>query len=294
MDKKKLLLTGSGGFVGQNLKTFLSKEYCLFAPRSFELNLCDSNAVEKYFEENNIDFIIHCSSIGGYRTLADKDTTIEDNLAMVDNLLTFKAENARIILFGSGAMYEKKRELKKVQEFEIGNYVPADLYGKSKLLIYEKIKNRRDVTCLNIFGSYGNGETPNRFPTYAISQNLNHQPIEINQNVVFDYLFIEDLCKIIEFFVKSNPSQNIINVTPTKSISLLEIANIINDISDFKSEIMIKDESLNFEYTGDNNRLLKEIEGFEFTSYKKGLKKLFDTLKEKYIKLNIGIYKVGS
>ena len=38
---------------------------------------------------------------------------------------------------------------------EIGKFIPKDLYGKSKLLIAEKIKNRNDVLCLNIFGCYG-------------------------------------------------------------------------------------------------------------------------------------------
>ena len=53
-----VLLTGSGGFIGKNLKKFLENKYQLFTPRSFELDLIDSNAVEKYFSQNNIDFII--------------------------------------------------------------------------------------------------------------------------------------------------------------------------------------------------------------------------------------------
>ena len=136
-----ILLTGSGGFIGKNLKNYLQDKYELLTPRSFELDLTNSIAVEKYFSENNIDFVIHCGSTGGARGIDDKDTTIEDNLAMVDNILNFKKSGTRVILFGSGAMYDKSRAIKKINEDEIGKVIPSDLYGKSKMLISQKIKN---------------------------------------------------------------------------------------------------------------------------------------------------------
>ena len=147
-----ILLTGSGGFIGKNLKTYLQDKYNLLTPRSYELNLIDEQAVKKYFEYNDMDFVIHCASTGGARGIQDRDTTIEDNLAMVDNILNYKKAKTRVILFGSGAMYDKSRPLHKVKEEEIGNVIPKDLYGKSKMLIAEKVKNRDDVVCLNIFG----------------------------------------------------------------------------------------------------------------------------------------------
>lgn len=271
-----ILITGSGGFVGGNLKRYFSDKYKLLTPRSFELDCVDKNAVKKYFEQNKIDFVIHCGTVGGARGVKDKDTTIEDNLKMVENILFSKKEGTRIILFGSGAMYGKSRPLHKVKESTIGEFEPLELYGKSKMLIAEKIKNRKDVLCLNIFACYGYNEKSSRFPTYAITQNLKHEKIEINRNVVFDYLFIEDLCRIIEYFINNEPkNENIINVTPTKSVSLLEIAEIVNEISDFKSEITIKTDVLGNEYTGDNERLLKEISDFKFTDIKSGLKALY-------------------
>ena len=274
---ENILITGSGGFVGGNLKRFFKNKYNLLTPRSFELDCIDEKAVKAYFKQNKIDFIIHCGTVGGARGVQDKDTTIEDNLKMVDNLLSFKNKDTRVILFGSGAMYGKSRNLHKVKESSIGEFEPLDLYGKSKLFISEKVKNRKDVLCLNIFACYGYNEKSSRFPTYAISQNLKHEKIEINQNVIFDYLFIDDLCKIIEYFIENTPkNENIINVTPIKSISLLEISELVNEISSFKSEITIKAETLGNEYTGDNERLLKEIPNFKFTEMKKGLKILYD------------------
>lgn len=271
----KILLTGSGGFIGKNLKSYLKNKYELLTPRSFELDLVNSEAVKKYFEINDIDFVIHCGSVGGARGLKDKDTTVEDNLAMVENILSFKRKDVRVILFGSGAMYDKSRELHKVKESEIGEIVPNDLYGKSKLLISKKIKDRQDVLMLNIFACYGYGEKDSRFPSYAINKVINGENIEINQNVVFDYLFVEDMEKIVEHFVENKPTENIINITPTKSISLKEIAEIVNSIANKPVEIVIKNPVMNNEYTGSNELLLKNYSEIKFTNMYIGLEKLY-------------------
>jgi GDP-L-fucose synthase len=277
---KKVFISGSGGFIGGNLKNFLKGKYELFTPRSFEFDLRDKNAVREYFKVNNIDFIIHAATVGGQRGFQDKPETVEENLSMLDNLLENKKQNTRMILFGSGAMYGRYRDLKKVKEEEIGKHIPTELYGKSKMLIAQKIIERDDVLCLNIFGCYGLGEKPSRFPSYAINRNLNRETIEINQNVVFDYLFIDDLMKIIGFFIENKPKNNILNAAPDKSISLKEISELVNEISDFKSEIIIKNDKMNFEYTGDNSLLRSEIPNLEFTSYFEGLKKFYFQLKK--------------
>lgn len=279
----KILLTGSGGFIGKNLKSYLQDKYELFTPRSFELDLTSESVVNDYFAKNDIDFVIHCGSTGGARGIADKDTTVEDNLTMVNNILKYKKSAARVILFGSGAMYDKSRSLHKVKENLIGKVIPTDLYGKSKMLIAQKIKERSDVLCLNIFACYGYGEKESRFPSYAIDCALNGKNIEINQNVIFDYLFVEDMQKIIEYFIKHIPSDNIINITPTDSISLVEIAEIINGFSDTKVRITIKNSVMNNEYTGDNSLLIKNFPNIKFTTIDEGLKKLFEYKKQQLL-----------
>ena len=280
-----ILLTGSGGFIGKNLKEYLKDKYTLLCPRSLELDLTDENAVKKYFLHNKIDFIMHCGSVGGARGIDDRDSTIDDNLSMVNNLIKYKNNGVRIILFGSGAMYDKSRNLHKVKESEIGQYIPHDLYGQSKMRIAQSIKKYSDILCLNIFACYGYGEKANRFPSYAINQVLNGEDVVINQNAVFDYLFVEDMQKIVEHFIKYEPENKIINISPTKSISLLEIAEIINNFSDKKVNIFVKNKVLCNEYTGDNSLLLSEIPDFQFTTMESGLKKLYLYMQDNLIKI---------
>ena len=276
---KTIFLTGSGGFVGRNLKEYFQDSYNILCPRSQELDLTDKESVKWYFKSNRIDFIIHCASTGGVRNCADPVNCEKDNILMVNNLCESKNEETRLILFGSGAAYSKNRNLHKVKESQIGDVIPDDLYGKSKMKLAQLAAIREDVLCLNIFACYGKYEKESRFPTYAIMQNLKKEPIVINRNVIFDYLYISDLCRIVEKFIVKFPVNKVINVTPTNSISLYEIAGIINEISGFESKISFKEQGLNFEYTGDNSLLKQEIPDFEFTSYKDRLLKLYEFYK---------------
>lgn len=274
---KNILITGSGGFIGQNIKEYLLDKYTLFCPRSSELDLLDKKDVEQYFEANQINFVIHCANKGGAKDVVDDESVITDNLKMFNTLIDCLNGN-RMIFFGSGAQYCKNRELSKVREEDFAKFVPKDHYGLSKYKIVEKIQNLENVLCLNIFGCYGKYEKSNRFPSYAITQNLNKEPITINQNVVFDYIYIDGLCKIVHYFIENQPKTNIINATPTESIDLVTISKIVNELSDFKSEIIVKSTNLNYEYTGDNSLLLKEINELSFTSYKSGLSALKEHL----------------
>ena len=106
-----------------------------------------------------------------------------------------------------------------------------------------------------------------------------HRPILLNQNVVFDFIWIEDFCKIVEFFIKNPTKEKFINVSPTKSIEIVELAKIVNDFSDFKSKIIVKKDGLNKEYTGDNSTLLKLMPDLKFTSYAEGMKKFYSLMK---------------
>ena len=91
-----ILLTGSGGFIGQNLKKYLSSYYNVFSPRSYELDITNTATVINYFNNNNIDFIIHCSSIGGIRGKEDDENTLYANLKMIDNLILAKKKETKI------------------------------------------------------------------------------------------------------------------------------------------------------------------------------------------------------
>ena len=56
----KILITGTNGFIGRNVKEYLEKKYKdIHSPKRQQLNLLDAKAVENYLKKNNFDVIIH-------------------------------------------------------------------------------------------------------------------------------------------------------------------------------------------------------------------------------------------
>ena len=60
-----------------------------------------------------------------------------------------------------------------------------------------------------------------------------------------------------------------------KKIDILSIAKIINQTADKKSNIIIKKNGLNKEYTCDNSRLVREIKNQRFTNIEEAIKELY-------------------
>lgn len=270
---KNILLTGSGGFIGSHLKNFLKNKYNLFTPRSYELNLLDKGSLEKFFNENKIEFIIHCASCGArIKSDATLYDTANPNIQMFKNLADFVNDSCPMITIGSGAEYDKSKPVVKVKEEEFGKFVPKDPYGYSKYIISKEIEKRENILNLRVFGIYGFGEDSSRVTGCIINANIKKEPIILNQNVKFSFIWIDDFCKIVEYFLNHKTKEKFLNITPSESIEIVDLAKIVNDFSDYKSEIIVKKSGLNNEYTGDNSKLLNEIGKFDFTSYKDGLK----------------------
>ena len=112
---KKILITGSSGFIGRNLKEKLPPKDQLFTPSHKQLDLLKENKVEKYINDNNIKYIIHTAKVGGLRGRDNKETFFK-NLQMFFSITKAEKLVNRIIYFGSGAEFDKNRPLKNVCE----------------------------------------------------------------------------------------------------------------------------------------------------------------------------------
>jgi GDP-L-fucose synthase len=281
-EKLNVFITGARGFVGRNLVEHLSlstTKYALFYPYHKELDLLDEEKVTDFIAKNKIDIIIHCASVGGSRKTGydtGKAEVISTNLRMFFNLVRSTDIVRRIIFFGSGAEFGKVHYRPKMKEDCFGKHIPADDYGFSKYVCTKFIEGSRNIINLRIFGMFGKYEDHEfKFISNAIVKNLFKLPIAINQNVNFDYMYINDAVKIVESFISNDPKYKTYNLTTDKTVDLLTIAKTINETSDFKSEIIIKNPGLNVEYSGDNSRLQKEVH-FKFTPLKQAIKELYD------------------
>ena len=233
---KKIAIMGARGFVGKALTAHLQDKYTVYPITREQFSLLDEQAVMEFFEKENIDVVFHCANQGGSRKtgydVAAPDV-IGNNLKMFFNMERCLKDGMKLINFGSGAQYNKARDLVKVKEDTIGTVIPKDDYGYSKYVMSEYLGVRESSNKPGIiynpiiFGLYGQGEDYTfKFISNAIMKNLLEMPIVINQNVVFDYLYLGDFLKVMDKLIEEDVPNREFNITPTESIDLCSIVEL--------------------------------------------------------------------
>lgn len=273
-----IFITGSNGFVGSHLKVYLSQnysQYTLFVPSSKELDLADESAVDHYILSNEIDIIIHLANRGGGRDTLDMKNVTEYNLRIFFNIAKHEKNVQKIISFGSGAEYGKHKPIVEAKEEDYLISQPLDEYGFYKSITSKYIEKSDNIVQLRIFGAYGEYENYRfKFISNAIVKNLLKLPIVINKNVYFDYIYIDDLVKMIDWFIHNDAKEKIYNVTTGNKVDLISLVNLVNETSDFQSEIRVLNDGLNNQYTSNNERVMRELSDFKFTSHKDAIIKM--------------------
>jgi len=181
-----------------------------------------------------------------------------------------------MIFLSSGAVYNKKYNIiNKIEK--ICNYVPDDAYGFYKYICTKFIEEtNNNIIDLRLFGVYGKYEDYKlRFISYAICRVILNKPIVIEKNVIFDYLYVNDLVNIIKFFIENTVNYKSYNIGKGESIDLLSIANKIKKISGKENiKVKIKNQGLNNEYTCNIDRLNNEYK-IKYTDIDIAIKEMY-------------------
>lgn len=274
--RKKILILGGTGFIGRNLKEKLKSNYNLYTPSHKELDLLNELEVNKYFKKNKFDIVINAVVIGGSRKEESEENELYKNLLIFFNIINNKKYFKKYIHFGSGAEYDKSSSIINIKESDFGKRIPKDYYGFFKYVCSQYIQQMNNAVCLRIFGLFGKYEDYRyRFISNAILASLIKKQITINRNVFFDYVFINDFIKIVDYFINHKPKHKFYNIGTGKKIDLFTIARKLNVLVDKKTKIIIKNKGLSNEYSCNNTRLIKELKKFKFTPFDQALKELY-------------------
>lgn len=270
---KKVLLTGGTGFIGRNIKKPLSEVCDLYAPDRKELNLLDERAVKNYLQQHNFEIIIHAANPNPAKNAIDKqDAMFEDSMRGFMNLFHAQDHYERMYTLGSGAEYDKSRDMILISEEEVGRSIPYDSYGLAKYVMSQLTEGSKKHCDLRIFACYGPTDHESKFITHAIRCCMRQEPITIRQDCYFDYMHVSDLARISTYFIYHTPGYNAYNVCTGTRYLLSEIADIVRRQMNSKSEIIFLKEGQNKEYTGSNRRLLAEMGDFSFMSLEEGIR----------------------
>jgi len=277
----KILITGGSGFIGKNLIEGFSSKYEILAPTHDQLELTDEQAVEKYFKLNPVDIIIHGAVRPGHRNAKNPTALLDANLRMFFNLARNSDRYKKLILLSSGLVYDQRHYQPKMKEDYFGRHVPADESGFSKYISAKYVEKTENMVELRVFGIYGKYEDyAIRFISNMLCKAIFDLPLTIKQNRKFDYIFIEDLFPIIEYFMLNQGKYKAYNIAPDLSIELYALAEKVLKITGKKLPIVVGESKMGDEYSGDNSRLKEQIKDLRFTPFDAGIRKLYEWYRE--------------
>ena len=275
--KKQLLLTGGNGFIGKNIReSFLAQKYDITAPRSSELNLADTEAVDNYFKTHQFDAVIHAAVKPGHRNAKDPTNLLYTNLRMFENLARHTDRFGRLINLGSGAVYDTAADNRQVTEEQIGLSMGKDDHSFCKYVVHKRIEHIKNAVDLNIFGIFGKYEDWEiRFISNACCKALFDMPITLRQNRRFSYLYAPDLMPVLDYFITHEPKFKCYNVVPDEETELLQAAQTVLEVSGKDLPIKVAHTGYGLNYSGSNARLRNELHSLCFTPLKQAIADLF-------------------
>jgi GDP-L-fucose synthase len=275
-DYMKLLITGGSGFIGRNLVEHFAGRYAVSAPLSSELDLLDAIAVRRYLCANHFDVIVHAATTRSNRRLGAPADMLDRNCRMFFNLVRNDGLFGKMIHFGSGAEYDRTGLPTRVREDYFGSSVPKDPYGFSKYICAKYIERCDRIVDLRLFGVFGKYEDYTvRFLSNACCRALKGLPITIRQDVIFDYLYVNDLARITEWFIEHEAHYKAYNVCTGEGVALTQLAGIVAEVCGQNSEVTVKTSGLAPGYTADNSLLLNEMGGYEFSDIRSCINDLY-------------------
>lgn len=272
-----ILLTGAQGYIGSHIVGILKKKYHILTPTHKQLNLLDADATRRYFLRHKIAIVIHAALVGGSRREQYVKGMFLDNMTMFFNVVRNHDRFGRLIHIGSGSEYDKRYPIINIKEKDFDKRIPAGELGLYKYLCAKYIESVDFAVNLRVFGIYGPGEDYRlRFISNAICRSVQGKPITISRNVYFDYIYVKDFVKIIDYFLKHKSKYKSYNIGTGKKIDLLSLAKKINAIAPTPQPIRVSHKGLQNEYTCDTTRLYKEVKQSVNTPMDIALQEVYD------------------
>jgi len=227
---KKVILTGSNGYLGKELQIQLKKHkinFCSIGKKKedLNLNLLNIKSVSKLNNYDEDDVIVHCAGFVPKLTSEYNSKKNKNNIKILNNILKTKIKN--IIFVSSFSVYghNKKADERKILKRKFENkYLESKIICENNL-----IKSKKNYYILRLPGLFGNSKKKGLIFNY-IKSLINNKKFEIKKNYpLWTCLHVKDAAKgIIEILSKKNISFGIYNLSYNKNYSAQDVIKIIS------------------------------------------------------------------
>ena len=281
----KVLITGGSGFVGRNVKEYLlNQDYDIYAPSSKELDCLNEHKVVECLKKGHYDIVLHFAVYGdGIDKSKDGTKILEYNLRIFNNFFIHSDLYGKMIYTGSGAEYDKRYPIVSVTEKDLPYHsIPIDQYGLMKYTVNQIIEKSTNIYNLRLFGIFGKYEYwKTKYISNLCCKSLSGLPLSLRKNCYFDYLWIDDFCRLVEMFINlEEPRYHVYNAVSGRKVNLFELAKLVNEIAGKKNDIIVCNDGWANEYTADNKRIRQELPGWKLTDMHDAVADLYGWYKE--------------
>jgi len=247
--KKKILILGCSGYVGQNLSFHFRNEFpnltlwgvcrkSFFNSNFDKIKLCDlkeKKRLEKIVFDLNPNVIIYLVSV---KKGSMQEILINNNLPLINLfqiLMKIKKNSPQCIIVGSASEFGKNE--KKNNEFN-EQFIPISDYGIAKTLNYKlfklfSLKKKLKLVYSRFYNFIGPNMPTKTFPRdcyeklLLIKKKKSNYISFYNIKEYLDFIDIRDACLGIVQIIKKNIKNKVLNISYGKSVQLREIFKIM-------------------------------------------------------------------
>lgn len=261
--EEKIYIAGHNGMVGsailRKLKTEGFKNFIL--KTSAELDLRNQSAVNNFFEEEKPAYVfLAAAKVGGivanniYRA-----EFIYDNLLIEANIIHAAYANAvkKLLFLGSSCIYPKLAPQPLKEEYILSGYLEetnqpyaiAKIAGIELCNAYRKQYGCNFISVMptNLYGPNDNYHPENShvlaalLRKFIIAKKAQLPFVEIwgTGKPKREFLHVDDLADACNFLMQNYNEEGLINIGTGVDISIMDLAELIKNISGYKGEIKI-------------------------------------------------------
>lgn len=257
---KKILITGSNGFVGKNFIPLFDEISCdLFLPVKSDYDLREQNQVKSMLKDIKPDIVFHFAGlVGGLQANMDRPADFcYENLLSQTLMLheSYVSGCEKYITLMGGCSYPGEAK-SPISENDMWNGMPhegAAPYSTAKrmnIIMSEAYRRQYGFNSIvlvpgNIYGPHDNFDLKNSHVIPALIRKYYEAKLNKVDKIIAwgsgkplrDFIFIEDATEAIFKASQEYNSSDIINISSGSSVSIRELTETIAEVVNFEGKI---------------------------------------------------------